>query len=147
MKIADFLSPADAMVGLRASDKARLLEELAKRAAASLGLDADLIAKELLKREELGSTGLGAGIAIPHARLREVQRPFGAFARLKRAIEFDAIDGAPVDLVFLLLLPAASQSECLNALAAVARALREPERLQKLRAAEDGESLHRELTQ
>lgn len=146
MKIEDFLSPTDTIVGLRAQDKARLLQELAARAASSLQLEAAGIAAEVLKREELGSTGMGNGIAIPHARLSELDTPFGLLARLKRPIDFDAIDGAPVDLVFLLLLPAAAQSECLNALAAAARKLREPDRLEKMRAAEDAAALYRELT-
>jgi nitrogen PTS system EIIA component len=146
MKIEDFLSPADVIVGLRAQDKVRVLQELAGRAASNLQLDPGEISQEILKREELGSTGMGSGIAIPHARLQDVQKPFGILARLKRGIEFDAIDAGPVDLVFLLLLPAAAQSECLNALAAVSRALRDPERLRNLRAAEDNVALYRELT-
>ena len=146
MKIEDFLSPDDTTVGLRSADKTRLLQELSTRAAVRLGLDAAQVGQEILKREELGSTGMGAGIAIPHARLHEVHKPFGVLARLKRPMEFDAIDSAPIDLVFLLLLPAAAQGECLNALAAVARKLRDPETLQRLRAASDGAALYRELT-
>jgi PTS system nitrogen regulatory IIA component len=146
MKIEDFLSPTDVIVGQRAQDKLRLLRELSARAAASLGLGADLVAQEIQKREELGSTGMGAGIAIPHARIVGLQKPFGVLARLKKGIEFDAIDGRPVDLVFLLLLPAEAQTDCLNALAAVARKFRESERLQRLREAGDGAALYRELT-
>lgn len=76
------------------------------RAAASLKLDPKLIAGKILKREELGSTGVGGGIAIPHARIHGVKRPFGLLDRMRKPIEFDAIDGEPVDIVFLLLLPA-----------------------------------------
>jgi len=146
MKIEDFLSPANAIIGMNAANKARLLKELSERAAASLHVDPEQIAAEIMKREALGSTGMGQGIAIPHARFQEMDKPFGVFVRLKKAIEYDAVDGKPVDLVFLLLLPPATQSDQLNALAAVARNLREPERLQKLRAAEDAAALYRELT-
>ncbi len=105
MEIKDFLSPVDAMIKVRAPDKTRLLQELAARAAATLNLDANLISIELLKREGLGSTGTGDGVAIPHARIPDLKKPFGTLVRLKHAIDFDSIDGKPVDIVFLLLLP------------------------------------------
>src|ERR1019366_9385908 len=99
------------------------------------GLPVDQIASYLLKREELGSTGIGRGVAIPHARLPDLQRPHGIFAKLKQGIEFDAIDGQPVDIVFVLLLPAAAENETLGALALVARTFRSPENLARLRGA------------
>ncbi len=117
-------------------------QELAAKAAAGLGLGVDLVASCLLKREELGSTGIGKGVAIPHARLPELQRPYGLLARLKQGIEFDAIDGQAVDLVFVLLLPAAAESEALAALAQVARALRSAETLARLRAAKTAAELY-----
>jgi PTS system nitrogen regulatory IIA component len=135
MKISDFLAPSDVVINIPAVDKAGLLNELARRAASALGLSADAVATEIEKRDELGSTGIGGGVSIPHARLREVKRPFGFFALLKNPIEFAAVDGEPVDLVFLLLLPAASQLDQLEALAAVARKLRDRGALQKLRSA------------
>jgi PTS system nitrogen regulatory IIA component len=135
MEIKDFLAPSDVVVDMRASDKTSLLEELARRAASSLGLAADLVSNEIVKRDELGSTGIGGGVSIPHARLRDVKKPFGILARLKNPIEFDAIDGEPVDLVFLLMLPALSQLDQLNALAAVARKLRDQDVLRRLRSA------------
>jgi PTS system nitrogen regulatory IIA component len=144
MLVKDFLSPADVVVGVKAPDKARLVQDLAGRAAARLNLDAAYIARELMKREDLGSTGMGNGIAIPHARLPELTSPFGLFMRLKRPVEFDAIDGQPVDLVFLLLQPAVAQTD-LNALAAVARRLRENDRLERLRAAEDNSAFYGEF--
>ena len=146
MKIKDFLSPSDVAIDVRASDKASLLKELAGRAASALNLSADAVASELEKRDELGSTGLGGGISIPHARFRELKKPFGMLVRLKQAIEYEAIDGQPVDLVFLLLLPAASQLDQLNALAAVARKLRDADVLRKLRAANSGAELYSAVT-
>ena len=142
MKISDLLSPTDVMVDLRASNKGRLLQELAGRAATSLGLPADQIASCLLKREDLGSTGIGQGIAIPHARLPDLQRPHGLLAKLKQGIEFDAIDGQAVDIVFVLLLPALAETEALGALALVARTLRPAENLVRLRGAKTPAELH-----
>ncbi len=144
MEIKDFLSPDDALVKIRAPDKTRLLQELASRAASVLNLDANLVSIEILKREALGSTGTGDGVAIPHARIPELKKPFGTLVRLKHAIDFDAIDGKPVDLVFLLLLPQ-SQGDPLNALASVARKLRDPESVRRLRNAADDAELYRAI--
>ena len=142
MKISDLLSPTDVMIDVRASNKRLLLQEFAAKAAASLGLPVDQIAPYLLKREELGSTGIGSGVAIPHARLPDLQRPYGMLAKLKQGIEFDAIDGQAVDIVFVLLLPAAAENEALGALALVARTLRSPENLARLRAAKNASELY-----
>jgi PTS system nitrogen regulatory IIA component len=147
MKIKELLSPSDVAIGFRASDKAGLLRQLAARAAAALNLQADAVASEIEKRDELGSTGLGGGISIPHARFREVKKPFGLLVRLSQPIEFAAIDGRPVDLVFLLLLPAASQLDQLNALAAVARRLRDRDVLAKMRSATTSTELYRAVTE
>src|SRR5262249_33749460 len=142
MKIEDFLAPGQIAIDMVAPDKPRLLRVLAERAGAALDQTAEPIFEALAKREDLGSTGMGAGVAIPHARLSTLLRPFGLFVRLKRSIEFEAIDGAPVNLVFLVLTPAAAPGD-LNALAAAARVLREPERLARLRQAGDAAALYR----
>lgn len=144
MDITEFLLPTDTVVKARGTDKARLLQELATRAAAALNLDANLICTALRKRENLGSTGTGGGVAIPHARIAELKKPFGTLVRLTHAIDFDAIDGMPVDIVFLLLLPAQS-GDPLNALASVARRLRDPESLRRLRNAVDEVALYRAI--
>jgi nitrogen PTS system EIIA component len=141
MKISDLLSPADVLFDARASNKRALLQELAAKSADSAGLAVDQVTSQLLKREELGSTGIGRGVAIPHARLPGLPRPFGLLARLRQAIEFEAIDGEKVDLVFVLLLPAAAETEALGALALVARTLRSPESLARLRAAKNASEL------
>jgi nitrogen PTS system EIIA component len=146
MHIKSFLSAANVAIDVRASDKASLLNELARRAASTLNLSADAVANEIEKRDQLGSTGIGGGVSIPHARLREVKTPFGLLARMKTPIEFDAIDGQPVDIVFLLLLPASSQLDQLNALAAVARKLRDQDVLRTLRCATDATELYRAIT-
>lgn len=142
MQISDLLSPTDVMIDVRASNKRLLLQEFAAKAADSLGLHVDQIASCLLKREELGSTGIGRGVAIPHARLPDLQRPYGLLAKLKQGIEFDAIDGHAVDIVFVLLLPAGAENLQLAALALVARTLRPSENLVRLRAARNISELY-----
>ncbi len=142
MKISDLLSPTDVMVDIRASSKKLLLQEFAAKAAGSLGLPADQVASYLFKREELGSTGIGKGVAIPHARLPDIRQPYGMLAKLKSPIEFDAIDGQAVDIVFVLLMPGAAENEALGALALVARALRAPETLARLRGAKTMSELY-----
>ncbi|NVN86948.1 MAG: PTS sugar transporter subunit IIA [Rhodopseudomonas sp.] len=141
MNISNLLSPADVLLDLRAGNKLQLLQDLANRSALSLGLDAEKVVPYLLKREELGSTGIGRGVAIPHARLPDLQRPYGLLARLRQPIEFDAIDGEAVDIVFVLLLPASAENRQLGALALVARTLRSSETLSRMRRAKDASEL------
>ncbi|MGZ3412078.1 MAG: PTS sugar transporter subunit IIA, partial [Xanthobacteraceae bacterium] len=124
MGIQHFLSPDDVLISARFQDKKSLLKELAGRAASRLGLSSGAVFNEMQKREQLGSTGLGDGVALPHARFAEISKPYGIFARLKRPIDFDAVDGRAVDVVFFLLLPAQADGEQLTALASVARKLR-----------------------
>lgn len=147
MKISNLLSPADVMIDVRASSKRLLLEHLAAKAAASLNRRVEQIAPDLLKREELGSTGVGGGVAIPHARLPGLQRPYGLLGQLKQPIEFDAIDGQAVDIVFLLLVPANAENGQLSALALVARTLRTSETLGRLRRARDASELYSAMVQ
>jgi len=147
MKIAEILNPDSVLLGLRAVDKRSVLADLAGRAATQLGIDAAKATDALLERENLGSTGMGDGLAIPHARLGKVRRPFGVFARLDRRIDFDAVDGRPVDLVFLLLLPASKENAHLGALACVARKLRRPETADALRRGESAKALFRTLVE
>jgi len=146
MDIKDFLAPSQVMVEFGASDKTRLLDELAGRAAAALGIERKVISSALTKREELGSTGTGGGVALPHARLPEVKTPFAMLVRLRKAIDYDAVDDKPVDVVCLVLLPQESQGVQLNALACAARALRDSEVLRNLRRAESGAAAYRALS-
>ena len=142
MKISDLISPADVMIDVRAPNKSGLLQELAAKAASSLKLRVDQVAPFLLKREDLGSTGIGGGVAIPHARLPELHRPFGLLAKLKQPIEFDSIDGQAVDVVFVFLLTAAAENGQLGALALVARTLRSQGVLDRLRRAKNASELY-----
>jgi PTS system nitrogen regulatory IIA component len=143
MKVSDFLVPAQIMIDVRANDKGRLLEQLSTEAAAATGLDTDEVVREIAKREELGSTGVGNGVALPHARLPSLKAPFALLARLRHGIDFDAIDGEQVDIVVLLLIPEASDGAKGNALACVARALRDTEVLRKIRSVPDRDALFR----
>jgi nitrogen PTS system EIIA component len=146
MDIKEFLALSDTLIDVRASDKMRLLQELTRRAATILDLPAERISTEILKREELGSTGTGGGVAIPHARIQGLNRSFGILARLNKPIDFEAIDGRPVDLVFLLLLPSNPVGEQLKALASVARKFRDAACLRDLRSASSSAGLYGAMT-
>ena len=137
MDVSDLLSPDQVFLDVPVAEKSKLLAELAAWSAMALGCETPIISQALLAREELGSTGMGAGVAMPHARLPEVARPFGMLIRLTPPIPFDAIDGRPVDLVFALLLPKNSHLEQLNALSCVARFLRDPQTISSLRLAKN----------
>lgn len=141
MKTSDFLSPTNVTTDAALADKQKLLEELARKAAAAVDVPSDRILSELLKRETLGSTGVGGGVAIPHARLPEIDKPFGMLFRLKKPIAFDAVDEKPVDTVVLLLLPEAGDQ--LGALASIARKLRDKAIITALRRARDGAEIYR----
>ncbi|WP_131114414.1 PTS sugar transporter subunit IIA [Lichenihabitans psoromatis] len=145
MEIKDFLTP-DAVFELRETDKGRVLKELACRASALVGMDFIAIETALVQREHLGSTGLGNGIALPHARIANLTKPFGLFALLKTAVQFDAIDERPVDLIFLLLLPELHPEGQLKAMACVARRLRDPVLAGRLRASRGSVPLYALLT-
>ncbi|KQT79890.1 PTS sugar transporter subunit IIA [Methylobacterium sp. Leaf465] len=142
----DDLLPADRVIcGLRTAEKTALLDDLARRAALALGREAAPIRAALAARESLGSTGIGDGIALPHARLDGLDRPFGLLARLRDPLDFEAIDGCPVDLVALLLLPADPRDVSVTALACIARRLRDPDVAVALRTARDVPGLHAAL--
>ena len=122
--------------------KKQALQELAAKAAVLTGQSDRAILEILLQREKLGSTGVGNGVAIPHGKLPKLDKVFGLFARLERPVDFEALDGQPVDLVFLLLAPEGAGADHLKALARVARLLRDPEIARKLRESRDAEALY-----
>jgi PTS system nitrogen regulatory IIA component len=145
MEITDLIVPDQVFAVLRAGDKPRLLLELSRRSASATGVPQQLIRDALEAREKLGSTGVGAGIAIPHAPIAELDRLFGLFVRLDRRIDYQAIDDQPVDLVFLLLVPSGLKDH-LQALACISRRLRDPQVAASLRKAEDAAALYDALT-
>ena len=146
MEIADLIKPPCVIAALRVSDKEQLLRELSGRAERLLSIESQTILDALRSRETLGSTGVGQGIALPHARLAGLREFFGLFARLDRPIEFDAIDERTVDLVFLLLIPEEAGDDHLAALACISRKLRNPAVAQALRAARNAPELYNSLT-
>ena len=133
MTLSDLVGPNAIIPALKVNGKKQAIQELAARAAALTGQNERAILEILLQREKLGSTAVGNGVAIPHGKLPKLGRLFGLFARLDRPIDFEALDGQPVDLIFLLLAPEAAGADHLKALARVARLLREPEVERKLR--------------
>jgi nitrogen PTS system EIIA component len=146
MDISDLIARDRVIDGLRIADKSQLLRDLAGRSAAFLGTDVTTIHAPLVAREKLGSTGIGQGVALPHARITGLQNVFGLFVRLERPIDFAAIDDRPVDLVFLLLTPDNATNEHLAALACVSRRLRTRDVVADLRATDDANELYRILT-
>ena len=146
MALADLLQPDAIIPALKVNSKKQLLQELAAKAAKLIGVPEREIFDVILQRERLGSTGVGNGIAIPHGKLPKLDKLFGAFARLEKPIDFEALDGEPVDLVFLLLAPEAAGADHLKALARVARMLRDPDVVEKLRATRDATLMYNLLT-
>jgi PTS system nitrogen regulatory IIA component len=147
MDLGDLLKPEGVFASLRVKNKKQALQELAVRAARITGLDERQIFDALLQRERLGSTGVGRGIAIPHARIAGLSRIAAVVAQLEEPIDFDALDGEPVDLIFILLAPEHAGADHLKALARISRVLRDPQTLEKLRAARDRIALHSVLTE
>ncbi len=147
MQLSDILSDESIVPALKAGSKKQLLQELAQVAAALTELSHREVFEVLLQREKLGSTGLGQGIAIPHGKFEALDGVFGVFARLSQPVEFDAVDGKPVDLVFVLLAPESAGADHLKALARVSRLLREAEVVKKLRGSETSAALYSILTE
>jgi len=147
MEIADILAPQGVFQRIKAINKKKLLIDLAQRAAPLVGVKEDKIFETLWEREKLSTTGVGHGVAIPHGRLPKLEKIIGIFARLEDAIDFDAVDDAPVDLVFLLLTPEDAGADHLKALARVSRLMRNVQMCEKLRAAQDKAALYALLTE
>jgi PTS system nitrogen regulatory IIA component len=146
MPLTDIVAPNAVMPALKVISKKQAIQEIAARAAELTGQNARTILEILLQREKLGSTGVGQGVAIPHGKLPKLDRLFGLFARLERPVDFESLDGEPVDLIFLLLAPEGAGADHLKALARVARLLRDPEIAQKLRQSREAEALYAVLT-
>ncbi len=147
MALTDLLTPEAVLPALKVNGKKQALQELAAHAAKLTGLDERDIFDTLLQRERLGSTGIGDGIAIPHGKPARLGKLVGLFARLDRPIDFEALDAQPVDIIFLLLAPESAGADHLKALARVARMLREPGILEKVRGTRDAAALYALLTQ
>lgn len=147
MEIRDLIAPEAVAAHHRATSKKQLLQEIAQRAGECYGLETRAVFDALLERERLGATGMGRGVAAPHARLAGLGEIRGVFAQLDRPVEFDAPDDEPVDLVFALFAPEAAGADHLRALARVSRSLRDPGVCAKLRSCADASALYAVLTE
>ncbi len=147
MTLADIIDSRAVLANFKAHSKKQLLLDLSQTLSGIVGIDQRTIFETLYTREKLGSTGLGQGIAIPHGRLAGLTRVFGLFVRLATPIDFDSVDGEPVDLVFVLLAPAQAGADHLTALARISRIMREPQTIAKLRGTETSEGLYAILTE
>jgi nitrogen PTS system EIIA component len=141
MQLADFLDTDAIKTALPGGNKRSLMQQLANLAAQRLDVDSGAILGSLNEREQLGSTGFGQGVAIPHARIDGLDRIYGLFARLGEPVDYKAIDGRPVDLVFLLLSPTDAGAEHLKALASISRVTRDAATLERLRGARSRDAL------
>jgi PTS system nitrogen regulatory IIA component len=142
MPLTDLVAPNAVIPALKVNSKKQAIQELAAKAAKLTGQNERSVFEVLLQREKLGTTAVGYGVAIPHGKLPKLEKLFGMFARLDRPVDFDALDGQPVDLIFLLLAPEAAGADHLKALARVARLLRDGETVRKLRDSRDAEALY-----
>lgn len=141
MALSDLLPDDGVNSDLAVSSRKQALQALSEMAANYAPVKARIILERVLERERLGSTGVGHGVAIPHARIDGIDQVFGVFARLRSPVDFDAVDARPVDLIFLLLAPESSNAEHLKALARVSRLLRREDMRERLRSAPDGDAL------
>jgi PTS system nitrogen regulatory IIA component len=147
MQLSSILRPAAVKVVGNVSSKKRLFQDLGEIVAVAYGLDAAVAFAALQERETLGPTGVGHGIALPHARIKGLDAVSGAFVRIEKPLDFDAVDRQPVDLVFALFAPDGAGVDHLKALALVSRTMRDPAVCAKLRANDDPVALHSILTE
>lgn len=145
--ISDLITPSTIVANLKVTSKKQALQELARLGAEAAGVGEREIFEILLERERLGTTGVGAGVAIPHGKLPGLKGLHGLFARLEQPIDFDSVDEQPVDLIFLLLAPETAGADHLKALARVSRQLRDREMCEKLRGSDTAEALYSLLTE
>src|SRR6185437_9560881 len=141
MQLSDFLDFDTIKTSLPGGNKRSLLQQLANLAGQRLALDSGSILTSVSEREQLGSTGFGHGVAIPHGKIEGVKQIYCLFTRLAEPIDYKAIDGRPVDLVFLLLSPPDAGAEHLKALAAISRVTRHAATLEKMRGARSRDAL------
>ncbi len=147
MNLSDILAPGAVRIVSHLTSKKRLFQEIGEIVAAVHGLNGSVAIDGLQERESLGPTGVGHGIALPHARLQELEKIIGVFVRLEKPLDYDSVDRQPVDLVFALFAPKDSGVDHLKALALVSRTMRDAGVIAKLRANTDPAKLHAILTE
>jgi PTS system nitrogen regulatory IIA component len=142
MDLATIFRSGDVFVGLTCTNKNKALQLVCEKASQSLGMEGDKLVDVIRKREDLGSTGIGGGIAVPHAAVSNVEGLRGFIFRTAKPLDFEAIDGAPVDLIFLLVFDEKRRTEYLKVLASIARKANSEGTLSELRSAESPEALY-----
>jgi PTS system nitrogen regulatory IIA component len=147
MELADLIVREAILPAVKAGSKKQILQEIGTKARDAYGLDTRVVVEGLLAREKLGSTAMGGGVAIPHARLPGLKSITGLFARLEKPADFEAADGQGVDLLFVLLAPEESGADHLRALARVSRLLRDADLRSKLRETSDPAALYALITE
>jgi PTS system nitrogen regulatory IIA component len=147
MTIGELLDRAAISTRVSATNKKKALAVIAEIAARNFGLDAGMVLDALNEREAAGSTGVGHGVAVPHARLEGLERMRGVFVRLEQPVDFESVDDQPVDLLFALFAPRNAGAEHLRALARVSRLLRQGELREQLRKARTADAVHALLVQ
>ena len=147
MLLSKILDQKSVTLVTNVTSKKRLFQEIANHISLKCGLKVDEVFNALQEREQLGPTGMGNGIAIPHARLKVVNKIMGMFIKLSKPIDFDAVDRQRVDLIFVIIAPSDGGVDHLKALAKVSRLLRNQNICAKLRSAEDISTLYTILTQ
>ncbi|MDJ1009543.1 MAG: PTS sugar transporter subunit IIA [Paracoccaceae bacterium] len=147
MDLSSILRPEAVKIASTFSSKKRLFQEIGDLAASAYEVGGRTVVEALQDRESLGPTGVGGGIALPHARLEKIDRVVGLFVRAEKPFDFGAVDRKPVDLIFALLAPEDAGVEHLKALAVVSRTMRDPALCAKLRANTDPTALHAMLTE
>lgn len=133
MKLSEIMSEKSVFLGLKSNSKRQLLQDMASRASEISGIDERTIFDTVLERENLGSTGFGDGTALPHGRFDNLDKVYGFIAKLNSPIDYEAIDGKPVDLIFMLLSPEGNGADHLTALASASRILKDEITRSKLR--------------
>jgi PTS system nitrogen regulatory IIA component len=146
MDINEIINPASVLANLKPGSKKQLLQDLAEIGARQTGLESQAIFESLLEREKLGSTGVGNGVAIPHAKLPGMDHIVGVFAHLTKPVMFEAVDDQPIDIAFMLLAPEGSGADHLKALSRIARILRNQSTLASIRSSTDPDAIFSLLT-
>lgn len=147
MKITDIVQVQSIKADIEVNSKKQLLQDLSVFANKSYGIDENTVFDALLERERLGATGIGGGVAIPHGKISGIGKPYGIFAKLKTAIDFESTDDKPVDLVFLLLAPETAGADHLKALACISKILRNANAVKKIRSATTADDIFTALVE
>lgn len=142
MKFSEIMSGSSIVLGLKSNNKRQLLQDLAAKASEVTGINERTICDTILERESLGSTGFGDGTALPHGRFADLDKVYGFFAKLNSPVDFDAIDGKPVDLIFMLLSPEGNGADHLTALAQASRILKDESTRTKIRQISSAQEIY-----